>query len=169
MRENQILIHLSERFWTLGSICTSDQNSGEVSEVFPSSNNDVGEFYADEKNYMFIREIMADPFLSIFMAHGREKKQEKYGKSKNCHVVCGAFTTNIEVCRWWRASHLLWDVVLFWSLERVSGMSWLGIWRTVERTSWIRGWILSNLGRVMQIGCPIAEGHPDGCEACPNP
>jgi hypothetical protein len=25
---------------------------------------------------------MANPFLSIFMAHGREKEQEKYGKVK---------------------------------------------------------------------------------------
>jgi hypothetical protein len=70
-----------------------------VEDILNSSNSDVGEFYADKENYMFIRETTADPFLSIFMARGREKEQEKYSKSKNCHVVCGAFTTNIEVCR----------------------------------------------------------------------
>ena len=31
---------------------------------------------------MFIREVIVDPFMSIFMAHGREKEQEKYGKSE---------------------------------------------------------------------------------------
>jgi hypothetical protein len=31
---------------------------------------------------MFIREVIADPFMSIFMARRREKEQEKYGKSK---------------------------------------------------------------------------------------
>jgi hypothetical protein len=31
---------------------------------------------------MFIREVTIDPLLSIFMARGREKEQEKYGKSK---------------------------------------------------------------------------------------
>jgi hypothetical protein len=70
-----------------------------VEDILNFSNNDAGEFYADEENYMFIREITADPFLSIFMAYGRKKEQEKYGKLKNCHVVCGAFTTNIEICR----------------------------------------------------------------------
>jgi hypothetical protein len=28
----------------------------------------------DEENYMFIREVTADPFISIFMACGREKE-----------------------------------------------------------------------------------------------
>jgi hypothetical protein len=51
-----------------------------VEDILNSPNNDLGEFYADEKNYMFLREIMVDPFLSIFMARGREKEQEKYGK-----------------------------------------------------------------------------------------
>jgi hypothetical protein len=44
-----------------------------------SHNNDCNEFYIDEKNYMFTRETNADPFLSIFMARGREKEWEKYG------------------------------------------------------------------------------------------
>ena len=33
-----------------------------------SHNNDCDEFYADEENYKFTREIMTDSFLSIFMA-----------------------------------------------------------------------------------------------------
>ena len=45
-----------------------------------SRNSNCDEFYADEENYMFTREITTDPFLSIFMAHGREKEQEKHGK-----------------------------------------------------------------------------------------
>ena len=51
-----------------------------VEDILNSPNTDLGEFYADEENYMFTREIMVDPFLSIFMARGREKEREKYGK-----------------------------------------------------------------------------------------
>ena len=51
-----------------------------VEDILNSPNNDLGEFYADEKNYTFTRKIMANLFLSIFMAHGREKEREKYGK-----------------------------------------------------------------------------------------
>jgi hypothetical protein len=51
-----------------------------IEDILNSPNNDLGEFYLDEETYMFIRETMADPFLSIFMAYGREKEREKYGK-----------------------------------------------------------------------------------------
>jgi hypothetical protein len=53
-----------------------------VEDILNFPNNDFGELYADEKNYMFIRETMADPFLSIFKAHGREKEREKNDKSE---------------------------------------------------------------------------------------
>jgi hypothetical protein len=52
-----------------------------VEDILNSLNNDVDEFYMDEENYMFIREVIADPFLSIFMTREREK-EEKYGKSE---------------------------------------------------------------------------------------
>jgi hypothetical protein len=39
-----------------------------------SHNSNCDEFYADEENYMFTRETTVDPFLSIFMARGREKE-----------------------------------------------------------------------------------------------
>jgi hypothetical protein len=45
-----------------------------VEDILNSPTNDVDEFYMDEKNYMFTREVMADPFLSVFMACGREKE-----------------------------------------------------------------------------------------------
>jgi hypothetical protein len=45
-----------------------------VEDILNSPNNDVEEFYTDEENYMFIREVIADPFKSIFMASGREKE-----------------------------------------------------------------------------------------------
>ena len=51
-----------------------------VEDILNSPNEDYGEFYADEKNYMFTRKTMAHPFLSIFMACEREKEREKYGK-----------------------------------------------------------------------------------------
>jgi hypothetical protein len=53
-----------------------------VEDILNSPNNDVDEFYTDKENYMFIREVTADPFMSLFMARGREKEREKYGKSK---------------------------------------------------------------------------------------
>jgi hypothetical protein len=53
-----------------------------VEDILNSPNSDVGEYYADEENYMSIKETIADPFLSIFMARGRQKKQEKYDKSE---------------------------------------------------------------------------------------
>ena len=51
-----------------------------LKDILNSPNNDLGEFYASEENYMFTRETIADPFLSIFMARGWEKEREKYGK-----------------------------------------------------------------------------------------
>jgi hypothetical protein len=45
-----------------------------VKDILNSPHNDFGEFYTDEENYMFTREIMADPFLSIFMTREREKE-----------------------------------------------------------------------------------------------
>jgi hypothetical protein len=36
-------------------------------------NNDYDEFYTDEETYIFTRERMTDPFLSIFVACGKEK------------------------------------------------------------------------------------------------
>ena len=53
-----------------------------VEDILNSPNNDVDEFYTDEENYIFIREVTTDPLLSIFMACGREKEQDKYGKSE---------------------------------------------------------------------------------------
>jgi hypothetical protein len=53
-----------------------------VEDILNSPNNDVDEFYTDKENYMFIKEVTADPFMSIFMACVREKEQEKYGKSE---------------------------------------------------------------------------------------
>jgi hypothetical protein len=53
-----------------------------VKDILNSPNNDFGEFYADKENYMFTKETTVDPFLSIFMACGREKEREKKGKSE---------------------------------------------------------------------------------------
>jgi hypothetical protein len=69
-----------------------------VEDILNSPNNDVDKFYTDEENYMFIREVTADSFMSIFMARGREKEQEKYGKSEE--LTSGvSFTTDIKVYR----------------------------------------------------------------------
>ena len=51
-----------------------------VEDILNSLTNDVDEFYTDEENYIFMRELTADPFLSVFMACGREKERQKHGK-----------------------------------------------------------------------------------------
>jgi hypothetical protein len=51
-----------------------------VEDILNSHNNDVDEFYEGEENYMFTRESVVDPFLSIFMACEREKERQKHGK-----------------------------------------------------------------------------------------
>jgi hypothetical protein len=45
-----------------------------IDNILNSPHNDYGEFYEDEENYMFARELVVDTFLSIFMAHGRKKE-----------------------------------------------------------------------------------------------
>jgi hypothetical protein len=54
-----------------------------VEDILNSLHNDVDEFYTDKKIYIFTREVMADPFLSIFMARGKEKGQENMANPKN--------------------------------------------------------------------------------------
>jgi hypothetical protein len=84
-----------------------------VEDFLDSPNHDVDEFYMDEENYMFIREVTADPFLSIFMARGREKEQEKYGKLQELTSGVWGFHDKHQIFRRWGVSHLFWDVALF--------------------------------------------------------
>jgi hypothetical protein len=44
-----------------------------IDNILNSPYDDYDEFYVDEENYMFTRESVVDPFLSVFMARGREK------------------------------------------------------------------------------------------------
>jgi hypothetical protein len=60
-----------------------------VEDILNSPNNDVDEFYTDEENYMFIREATTDPFLSVFMARGREKERQKNDKPEVLSMMYG--------------------------------------------------------------------------------
>ena len=51
-----------------------------------SHNNDCDEFYVVKENHMFTRQTTTNPFLSIFMAYGREKVR---GKRSKPHVSQG--------------------------------------------------------------------------------
>jgi hypothetical protein len=53
-----------------------------IENILNSPHDDYGECYADEENYMFTRESVIDPFLSVFMARGREKERQKNDKSE---------------------------------------------------------------------------------------
>ena len=55
-----------------------------IDNILNSLHDDYGEFYVDEENYMFTRESMVDPFLSVFVAQGREKERQKNDK---CEVL----------------------------------------------------------------------------------
>jgi hypothetical protein len=68
-----------------------------VEDILNSPNN-VDEFYTDEKNYMFTREVTTDPFLSVFMACGR-RSDRRMANLKYCQMVYGVFMTDIKVLR----------------------------------------------------------------------
>jgi hypothetical protein len=70
-----------------------------VKDILNSPRDDYGEFYTDEENYMFTRETIPNPFLSIFMAHGREKEHRRMASLKYRQVVYGTFITTIKVFR----------------------------------------------------------------------
>ena len=53
-----------------------------IDNILNPPQDDYGEFYANEKNYMFTRESVVDPFLSVFIAPGRENERQKNGKSE---------------------------------------------------------------------------------------
>jgi hypothetical protein len=53
-----------------------------IDNILNSPHDDYGEFDTDEESYTFTRELVFDPFLSVFMARGREKEQQKNGKSE---------------------------------------------------------------------------------------
>jgi hypothetical protein len=71
-----------------------------VEDILNSPYDDYGEFYADEENYMFIKETMANPFLSIFMAHERDKARQEHGKptghgeAQSFQYKCGSVLMN---------------------------------------------------------------------------
>jgi hypothetical protein len=48
-----------------------------INNILNSPHDDYGEFYADKE-----RESVVNPFLSVFMARGREKEQQKNDKSE---------------------------------------------------------------------------------------
>jgi hypothetical protein len=52
-----------------------------IENILDFPHNDYGEFYVNEENYMFTRESVVDPLLSIFMACGREEERQKNDKS----------------------------------------------------------------------------------------
>ena len=53
-----------------------------IDNILNSPQDDYGEFYEEEENYMLTRESVVDPFLSIFVVRGREKERQKHGKSE---------------------------------------------------------------------------------------
>jgi hypothetical protein len=119
-----------------------------VKDILNSPQDDYGEFYADEKNYKFTRETMANPFLSIFMAHGRDKARQEHGKPtqqgkvQGLQYKCGGVLMN-------KAITFIIECGLVVILRR-------GDWNKLTRHPKDRGkdssnsgQILSNLGRMM--------------------
>jgi hypothetical protein len=122
-----------------------------VEDILNSPNNNVDEFFTDEENYMFIREVTTDSFLSIFMARGREKEQDKYGKSEELtNGMCGFHDKH-------RSMAMMMSVAFIGKCRLVLILR-KGEWNELTRhpkdrgrTGKIRGRIFSNEGRMMQI------------------
>jgi hypothetical protein len=49
-----------------------------IDNILNSLHDDYGEFYVDEENYLFTRELVVDPFWSVFMARKREGATEEW-------------------------------------------------------------------------------------------
>ena len=67
-----------------------------IDNILNSPHDDYGEFYTDEENYMFTKESVVKPFLSVFLARGREK-DKRMANLRYCQVVYRVFTTDIKV------------------------------------------------------------------------
>ena len=120
-----------------------------IEDILNPPNNDLGEFYSDEETYMFTRETMADPFLSIFIAHGREKEQEKYGKVKYLPSDVGGFNNKHRDMLMMKSTAFI--VVYYLSVILKNG-EWkelTGHPKDRGKDSSNSGRILSNLGRMM--------------------
>jgi hypothetical protein len=122
-----------------------------VEDILNSPNNDVDEFYTDEENYMFIREVTTDPFLSIFMARGREKEQDKYGKSEELTSGVWGFHDKHRRMPMMMSVAFIGKCRLVLILRKGEWNELTGHPKDRGRTGKIRGRILSNDGRMMQI------------------
>jgi hypothetical protein len=122
-----------------------------VEDILNSPNNDVDEFYTDEENYMFIREVTTDPFLSIFMARGREKEQDKYGKTEELTNGVWGFHDKHRRMPMMMSVAFIGKCRLVLILRKGEWNELTGHPKDRGRTGKIRGRILSNEGRMMQI------------------
>jgi hypothetical protein len=86
--------------------------------LLDSHNDDYHEFHIDEENYMFTRETMADPFLIIFVACGREKEQEKNGKPKVLPSDVWGFHDNHQGTSMMKSITFIVRCCLVWILRR---------------------------------------------------
>jgi hypothetical protein len=121
-----------------------------VEDILNSPISDVDEFYMDEENYMFIREVIADPFLSIFMARGREKEQEKYGKSEE--LTSGVWGFHVK-----HRSMLMVKSIMFIVVHGLVVTSRRGEWNELTRHP--KDW-LNLRTNSLQPGENDADRHP---------
>jgi hypothetical protein len=122
-----------------------------VEDILNSPNNDVDKFYTDEENYMFIKEVTIDPFLSIFMACRREKEQDKYGKSEELTSGVWGFHDKHRSMPMMMSVAFIGKCRLVLILRKGEWNELTGHPKDHGRTSRIRRRILSNKGRMMQI------------------
>jgi hypothetical protein len=122
-----------------------------IEDILNSLNNDVDEFYTDEENYMFIREVTTDPFLSIFMARGREKEQDKYDKSEELTSGMCGFHDKHQSMPMMMSVALIAKCRLVLILRKDEWNELTGHSKDRGRTDKIRVRILSKEGRMMQI------------------
>jgi hypothetical protein len=120
-----------------------------VEDILNSPNNDLGEFYLDEENYMFTRETMVDSFLSIFLARRRENEQEKYGKVEYLQSDVRGFNNKHRVMSMMKNIAFIVVCYLIVILRNGEWNEMTGHPKDHRNDSSNSGRILSNLGRMM--------------------
>jgi hypothetical protein len=119
-----------------------------IENILNSPHDDYGECYADEENYMFTRESVIDPFLSVFMAHGREKERQKNDKSEVLPSGVALFGKRQGI-RMMRSITLILGCSLVLILRNDEWNELTGHPKDCGKDSLNSGRILSNLGRMM--------------------
>ena len=121
----------------------------DIENILNFPHNDYGEFYTDEEIYMFTRESVTSPFLSIFMARGREKERQKKGNSGVLPSGVWGFLNKNRGTSMMRHITLILGCSLVLSLRNGEWNELIGHPKNSGKDNSNSGRFLSNLWRIM--------------------